>query len=63
MPGSKDSKRVTMTTVYNLSPWKPRQFGKAKGTGALSSYVLETADGGKELIDALVFITMTPRIQ
>ena len=52
-----------MTTVYNLSPWKRRQFGKAKGTGDLSSYVLETADGGKELIDALVFIAMTPRIQ
>ena len=52
-----------MTTVYNLSPRKPRQFGKAKGTDDLSSYVLETADGGKELIDALVFIVMTPRIQ
>ena len=63
MPGSEDSKRVTMTTVSNLSPWKPRQFGKPKDTGDLSSYVLETTDGGKELIDALVFIAMTPRIQ
>ena len=63
MPDSKDSKRVTMAIVYNLSPWKPRQFGKPKGTGDLSSYVLETTDGGKELIDALVFIAMTPKIQ
>ena len=56
-----------MTTANNLSPWKPRQFGNPrgspKGTRDLSSYVLETADGGKELIDALVFIAMTPRIQ
>ena len=52
-----------MTTVYNLSSLKPRQFGKPKGTGDLSSYVLETTDGGKQLIDALVFIAMTPRIQ
>ena len=56
-----------MTTANNLSPWKPRQFGnlsgRPKGTRDLSSYVLETTDGGKELIDALVFIAMTPRIQ
>jgi hypothetical protein len=67
MPDSKDSKRVTMTTANNLRPWKPRQFGnpsgRPKGTRDLSSYVLETTDGGKELIDALVFIAMTPRIQ
>ena len=67
MPDPKDSKRVTMTTANNLRPWKPRQFGnpsgRPKGTRDLSSYVLETTDGGKELIDALVFIAMTPRIQ
>ena len=67
MPDSKDSKRVTMTTANSLSPWKRRQFGspsrRPKGTRDLSSYVLETTDGGKELIDALVFIAMTPRIQ
>ena len=64
MPGSKDSKRVTMTTA---NPWKPRQFGnpsgRPKGTCDLSGFVVETTDDRKELIDALVFIAMTPRIQ
>jgi len=64
MPGSEDSKRVTMTTA---NPWKPRQFGnpsgRPKGTFDLSRFVVETTDEGKELIDALVFIAMTPRIQ
>ena len=67
MPDSKDSKRVTMTTANNLNHWMRRQVGnpsgRPKGTCGLSSYVLETTDGGKELIDALVFIAMTPRIQ
>jgi len=64
MPGSKDSKRVTMTTANNtnnnLSPWKPGQSGnpsgRPKGTRDLAGYVLETTDGGKELVDALVSI-------
>jgi len=64
MPGSKDSKRVTMTTA---NPWKSHQFGNPsgwpKGTFDLSRFVVETTDEGKELIDALVFIAMTPRIQ
>ena len=64
MPGSKDSKRVTMTTANNpdnnLSPWKPGQSGnpngRPKGTRDLASYVLETTDGGKELVDSLLSI-------
>ena len=64
MPGSKDSKRFAMTTA---KPWKPRQSGNPsgspKGTCDLSGFVVETTDDGKELIDALVFIAMTPRIQ
>ena len=67
MTDSKDSKRAIMATANSLSPWKRRQFGnpsgRPKGTRDLSSYVLETTDGGKELIDALVLIAMTPRIQ
>ncbi len=53
-----------MTTANNpnnnLSPWKPGQFGnpscRPKGTRDLAGYVLETTDGGKELVDALVSI-------
>ena len=64
MPGSKDSKRVTMTTANspenNLIPWKPGQSGnpsgRPKGTRDLAGYVLETTDGGKELVDALLSI-------
>ena len=44
----------------NLSPWQPGQSGnpsgRPKGTRDLAGYVLETTDGGKELIDALVSI-------
>ena len=44
----------------NLSPWKPGQSGnpsgRSKGTRDLAGYVLETTDGGKELVDALVSI-------
>ena len=44
----------------NLSPWQPDQSGnpsdRPKGTRDLASYVLETTDGGKELVDALVCI-------
>ena len=51
-----------MTTANNpnnsLSPWKPGQSGnpsgRPKGTRDLAGYVLETTDGGRELIDALV---------
>ena len=51
-----------MTTANNpnnnLSPWQPGQSGnpsgRPKGTRDLAGYVLETTDGGKELIDALV---------
>ena len=53
-----------MTTANNpknnLSPWKPGQSGnpsgRPKGSRDLASYVLETTDGGKELVDALVCI-------
>ena len=53
-----------MTTANNadnnLSPWKPGQSGnpsgRPKGTRDLARYVLETTDGGKELVDALICI-------
>ena len=44
----------------NLTPWKPGQSGnpsgRPRGTRDLAGYVLESADGGQELIDALVRI-------
>jgi len=44
----------------NLSPWQPGQSGnpsgRPKGTRDLAGYVLETTDGGQELVDALVSI-------
>ena len=51
-----------MTTANNatnnLSPWRPGQSGnpsgRPKGTRDLAGYVLETTDGGKELVAALV---------
>ena len=51
-----------MTTANNqrnnLSPWTPGQSGnpsgRPRGTRDLAGYVLETTDGGKELVDALV---------
>ena len=51
-----------MTTANNpnnnLTPWQPGQSGnpsgKPRGTRDLAGYVLETTDGGKELVDALV---------
>ncbi len=54
----------SMTTANNknnnLSPWKPGQSGnpsgRPRGTRDLAGYVLETTDGGKELVDALVCI-------
>jgi len=53
-----------MTTANNqennLSPWKPGQSGnpsrRPRGTRDLAGYVLETTDGGQELIDVLVSI-------
>jgi hypothetical protein len=53
-----------MTTANNptnnLSTWQPGQSGnpsgRPKGTRDLAGYVLETTDGGKELVDALVSI-------
>ena len=53
-----------MTTANNadnkLSSWRPGQSGnpsgRPKGTRDLAGYVLETTDGGKELVDALVSI-------
>ena len=52
----------SMTTANNpenkLSHWQPGQSGnpsgRPKGTRDLAGYVLETTDGGKELVDALV---------
>jgi len=42
----------------NLSPWKPGQSGnpsgRPKGTRDLAGYVLESTDGGKELVDSLL---------
>ena len=51
-----------MTTANNpnnnLSSWQPGQSGnpsgRPRGTRDLAGYVLETTDGGKELVDALV---------
>ena len=53
-----------MTTANNpnnnLSPWQPGQSGNPsgmpRGTRDLAGYVLETTDGGKELVDALLSI-------
>ena len=50
-----------MTTANNTNnPWQPGQSdnpsGRPKGTRDLAGYVLETTDGGKELVDALVSI-------
>ena len=53
-----------MTTANNpnnnLSPWKPGQSGnpsgRPRGTRDLAGYVLESTDGGKELVDALICI-------
>ena len=53
-----------MTTANNannnLSPWQASQScnpsGRPKGIRDLAGYVLETTDGGKELVDALVSI-------
>ena len=53
-----------MTTANSsendLSPWKSGQSGnpsgRPKGTRDLAGYVLETTDGGKELVDALTAI-------
>ena len=53
-----------MTTANNpnnnLTPWQPGQSGnpsgRPKGTRDLAGYVLETTDGGRELIDALLCI-------
>ena len=53
-----------MTTANNqrnnLRAWQPGQSGnpsgRPRGTRDLAGYVLETTDGGKELVDALVSI-------
>ncbi len=52
-----------MTTANNpnnnLSPWQPGQSGnpsgRPKGTRDLAGYVLETTDGGKELVGPGVY--------
>ena len=53
-----------MTTAnsknINLSPWQPGQSGnpsgRPRGTRDLAGYVLETTDGGIELVNALLSI-------
>jgi len=53
-----------MTTANNqrnnLRAWKPGQSGnpsgRPKGTRDLADYVLESTDGGKELVDSLLSI-------
>ena len=53
-----------MTTANNpnnnLTHWQPGQSGnpsgRPRGTRDLAGYVLETTDGGEELVDALVSI-------
>jgi len=51
---------IANNSENNLSPWQPGQSGnpsgRPKGTRDLAGYVLETTDGGKELVDALVSI-------
>ena len=51
---------TTANNPNNLSPWKPGQSGnpsgRPRGTRDLAGYVLETTDGGKEVVDALVSI-------
>ena len=51
---------TTANNANNLNPWQPGQSGnpsgRPKGTRDLASYVLETTDGGKELVDALLSI-------
>ena len=48
------------STNNNLSPWQPGRSGnpsgRPRGTRDLAGYVLESTDGGKELVDALVSI-------
>ena len=55
-----DIMTTTNNPNNNLSPWKSGQSGnpsgRPKGTRDLAGYVLETTDGGKELVDALVCI-------
>ena len=51
---------TTNNANNNLSPWKPGQSGnpsgRPRGTRDLAAYVLETTDGGKELVGALLSI-------
>ena len=51
---------LTMTTANNLGPQQPGQSGnpsgRPKGTRDLAGYVLETTDGGKDLVDARLSI-------
>ena len=52
----------------NLTPWQPGQSGNPSGrpkdTRDLAGYVLETTDGGKELVDSLLSIVrgVTPNL-
>ena len=49
---------TTANNPNNLSPWQPGQSGnpsgRPRGTRDLAAYVLETTDGGMELIDSLL---------
>tara|TARA_B100000586_G_C20022831_1_gene389824 strand:- start:301 stop:714 length:414 start_codon:yes stop_codon:yes gene_type:complete len=40
----------------NLGPWTPGLSGNPRGTRGLAAYVLETTNGGREQVDALVSI-------
>ena len=55
-----DSIAYLILDEADLDPWKPEQSGnpsgRPRGTRDLARYVVETTDGGKELVYDLVFI-------
>ena len=51
---------IANNTNNNLSPWRTGQSGnpsgRPKGTRDLAGFMLETTDGGRDLVDALLCI-------